>query len=462
MRRAMIILPLVALVLTAVSGSAAFLDLGDASAQASRHQVSVGPIGHCATLPAEVVCIEVPPPSAPTLLGCDSGTLQWDESLTAARYHIYHSVLSIGPEQLGSVPNEQTDYGLRPSLLVHRYHLTASNIGGESKPSATIAAQCAPAEATYSGPHALGASTLLAPTFEAALAGPADETETPEGDGGDEAMRLDGITLALARSLAPAAPEDGAGEDEPTEEATPEPTSEPKPDTTPPVIELPPTRIVELSWARDGRSLLYVVLRSTTPGGPYAQVGVIEDGSTLTDEVATAATYYYVVVGVDAAGVESSPSAEIVSPGITLPPVVKAPKPLTPTPECPEDSDEAVLVEGEDGELVCAIPTATPSPTPSPTATPSPTPTAAASPSPTPVATSAASAGGSEPSPTPAPTPVSTSTPEATPEPTSTPEATPAPTPEPTPTEEPAAEPQATAEPSPEASPEPEGTPPLE
>ena len=449
MRRALIILSLVALVLTAVSGSAAFLDLGGATAQASSHEVSVGPIGHCVSLPAEVVCIEVPPPSAPTLFGCDAGSLQWDESLTAARYHVYHSVLSIGPEQLGSVPNERTDYGLRPSLLVHRYHVTASNIGGESEHSATIAAQCAPAEATYSGPHALGASTLLDPEFEAALAGPPAETDAPEGEGGDEAMRLDGVTLVLARSLAPASPDDGAGDDEPAEDATPEPASEPTPDATPAAIELPPTRIVELSWSQDGRSLLYVVLRSTTPGGPYVQVGVVEDGSSLTDEVATAATYYYVVVGVDEQGVESSPSAEIASPGIVLPPVAKSPKPLTPMPECPEDSDEtAVLVEGQDGELVCVIPTATPSPTPSPTATPSPTP-APAPPSQTATSTPAVSGGGSEPSATPEPTPVPTSTPEGTPEPTSTPEATPGPTPEPTPTGEPAAEPQATAEPSP-------------
>ena len=51
-------------------------------------------------------------------------------------------------------------------------------------------------------------------------------TETPEDEGGDEAMRLDGDRIALARSLAPASPADGEEERESTSEPTAQPTPE--------------------------------------------------------------------------------------------------------------------------------------------------------------------------------------------------------------------------------------------
>jgi hypothetical protein len=109
MRKALIALPLIAIALTIVSASAALLNVGDAIAQAFKRPVASVPAGQCHTLPADTVCIEVPPPEPPTGLSClinlvaKAAELTWQPGKYADKHTIHHGASTFGPNVLDSV-----------------------------------------------------------------------------------------------------------------------------------------------------------------------------------------------------------------------------------------------------------------------------------------------------------------------------------------------------------------------
>jgi hypothetical protein len=293
------------------------------------------------------------PPTPPTNLDCNFdwhqhpyAFLEWQPSEAADAYVVYHrGPFSASYSELTTLEgNASTTLPLKPSLLRHRYQVSATNDGGESAPSESVRVHCKPKH-TY---H---------------LGGP--------------------LTGHEHHSV----------------------------------------RYATLDWPNDGRSVGYVILRGTGSGGPYQIVGATTDSEYTDSPLEDGATFYYVVVGIDAEGLESEPSNELEIVDAT------AGDPSDDPSEVPSDSSDAPTAGPE--------PTATPEPTPTPEPTATPEPTQTPEPAPTP-----------EPTATPDPTP----TPE--PEPTATPDPTPTPEPEPTATPEPTPEPEPTATPDPTPTPE--------
>src|SRR5207244_2810855 len=85
------------------------------------------------------------------------------------------------------------------------------------------------------------------------------------------------------------------------------------------LVALPGNAVVSLSWSASSGATSYIVLRSTTNGGPYAAIANAVLASSYSD--ATAAngiTYYYVVQAKNASGtsansnqVSARPSGEL-------------------------------------------------------------------------------------------------------------------------------------------------------
>jgi hypothetical protein len=462
--RLSIVVPIAGIALTVVTASAALLDVGDAIAQAFSKPVQSVPLGQCHTVPADTVCVEVPPPEPPAHVSCSvdradtSATLTWEPGKRADAQLIYHGAGGFGPNLLDAVSGAAKAYELRPALLQHSYYVVASHrIGGTSGPSDIISALCAPAQLFYAGPSGLGASSEFAtpaqtPSVQAA--GPSTPASVQLA--GAEATVGSVLSVATAVEVVPAIPE---------------------------------VRAVQLNWNADGRSVRYAVLRATQSGGPYAPLGETTSASYVDEGVPASVTLYYVVAGIDKLGGESDPTNEIVAPAFVAP----LRRTLPPCPQVAEGdarpaATAAAEPPGEPGGIppsclpspratAAPTPRATATPTAAPTRTATPTlaatptatatgrlPTVTAVPTPTPVATPAPSSGsgggGTTPAPTatatpeptpPAPSPTATAAPTATPQAT----ATPAPTPAPTATPSPTLAPVATAEPTPAPTPAP-------
>ena len=96
-----------------------------------------------------------------------------------------------------------------------------------------------------------------------------------------------------------------------------------------PVIALPGDGQVELSWGRPPGATNYVVLRSTTDGGPYTMIGATTNTSYPAIGLLNGTPYYFVIYAVTRFG--SSPlSAQVAAtPGTNLPIVVTAMLPGT-------------------------------------------------------------------------------------------------------------------------------------
>jgi hypothetical protein len=73
-------------------------------------------------------------------------------------------------------------------------------------------------------------------------------------------------------------------------------------------------RAVEVTWEPTAGAVLYGVFRAEQSGGPYEMTGTTENTAYEDTAVSDGATYYYVVVAVDAQGNESDPSLEIAVP----------------------------------------------------------------------------------------------------------------------------------------------------
>jgi hypothetical protein len=128
-------------------------------------------------------------------------------------------------------------------------------------------------------------------------------------------------------------------------------------------------RGVELAWDPVAGAVSYGVLRSTVSGGPYELLATTDVPALSDTAVSDGATYYYVIVAVDAAGNESDPSGELVIEDT-------APPEPTPTPENASDPTSTPT------PTPAAAPTLEPTSTTEPAATPSPTPTVTFTPTP--------------------------------------------------------------------------------
>src|SRR5256886_16057335 len=97
-------------------------------------------------------------------------------------------------------------------------------------------------------------------------------------------------------------------------------------------VPLPPTGLtastvstsqINLSWTASTGATNYIVLRSTTSGGPYAQVASSVTSSSYSDTGLTASTtFYYVVQAAEAGGQsEISPKASVTKqdPSVCVP-----------------------------------------------------------------------------------------------------------------------------------------------
>ena len=134
-------------------------------------------------------------------------------------------------------------------------------------------------------------------------------------------------------------------------------------------------RTVELTWDPAAGAVYYAVLRGTASGGPYELLATTDVPAYSDTAVRDGATYYYVILALDAAGNESEPSVEVAVEDIaptptptptwaptatpTLEPTSTTEPPATPAPDTPSTVEPAA--------------TAPSTPTPTPTWTPAPT-----------------------------------------------------------------------------------------
>ena len=78
---------------------------------------------------------------------------------------------------------------------------------------------------------------------------------------------------------------------------------------------------VALSWTASTAATSYHVLRSTTTGGPYTQVGAPTTTSFTNTGLTNGTTYFYVVTALNAAG-ESADSSQVSATPALVPPDV--------------------------------------------------------------------------------------------------------------------------------------------
>lgn len=142
------------------------------------------------------------------------------------------------------------------------------------------------------------------------------------GCGPDEAS-----SAAGEKPSPPATPADPVGQDpDPAPNPNPNPNPDPEPPQNIPAPAAPANLAatagdgsVSLAWSASNGATSYLVRRSTTSGGPYAQVASVSGAAMVDSGVANGTTYFYVVSAVNAGG-ESPPSNQAsASPVAPLP-----------------------------------------------------------------------------------------------------------------------------------------------
>lgn len=289
-----------------------------------------------------------PPPDAPTGLNATAGDtevdLTWNASATATSYTVKRSTSDGGPYtnvQTGITDTNFTDENLTNGTTYY-YVVSASNVGGESSNSTQVSATPEAAQTVPGAPTnvvASGGDTQASLTWQA----PADDggaaitdysvTVSPTTGVSGQTTRsvgsastnfvFTGLSNGTAYSFTVAAVNSvGTGAaSNPSNEVTPQVGA---PNAPTGLNATAGDTEVSLTWNAAAGAVSYTVKRSTSQGGPYAEVEDEIAGTSYNDTGLTnGTTYYYVVSAVNAGG--ESPDSSEVSATPAAPTAVEAP-----------------------------------------------------------------------------------------------------------------------------------------
>ncbi len=154
-------------------------------------------------------------------------------------------------------------------------------------------------------------------------------------------IAIRGAMVAVCLTLLAGCPSngDGSGSTPPTSNDTsPPPASDASNPTVPPapagLMATAGNAQASLTWSESSGATSYAVKRSTTSGGPYAQVISVASPSFTDTTVTNGTTYYYVVSALDSAGESANSSQVTATPAAapsTPPTTPPAAAPATPT-----------------------------------------------------------------------------------------------------------------------------------
>jgi fibronectin type 3 domain-containing protein len=281
-------------------------------------------------------------PSAPTGLQATAGNAQvsliWTASTGATSYHIKRAVTSGGPYTQVSAPTTTSfaDTGLTNGTTYY-YVVSALNAAGES-------ANSTQASATPAAP----VMPPMAPTGLQAAAGNAQVSLIWTASAGATSYRVKRATISGGPYTQISAPTsltytdtgltngtvyfyvvsalDAAGESPNSTQVSATPVAPAMPPAAPTNLQTTAGNAqISLSWTASTGATSYHVKRSTTSGGPYAQVAAPTTTSDTDTGLTDGTAYYYVVSALNAAG-ESANSTQV-----SATPVAPPAPPSTPT-----------------------------------------------------------------------------------------------------------------------------------
>jgi fibronectin type 3 domain-containing protein len=277
----------------------------------------------------------LPPPPPPTNLSATRGngqvSLTWTASLGAASYNMYRSTTNGGPYAKiagGIVSTNTTDTGVTNGTTYY-YVVTAVNAGGESGYSSQASATPqVPPPLPPTNLSATGGNVQVSLTWTASLGATNYNLYRSTTNGGPYAKIASGIVSTNTTDTGVTngttyyyvvTAVNAGGESGYSSQAS----------ATPQVpLPLPPTNLsasagngqVSLTWTASSGAASYNLYRSTTNGGPYAEIasGIVSTNTTNTG-LTNGTTYYYVVMAVNAAGESAYSSQASATPNLSPP-----------------------------------------------------------------------------------------------------------------------------------------------
>jgi fibronectin type 3 domain-containing protein len=278
-----------------------------------------------------VVALPLAPPPAPTGLIAVPGnarvSLSWNPAPRAARYSVRRLAFPSGPFRPAAECKTEsfTDTNL-VNGTTYSYVVLASNVGGESPPSApataTPVAPPAPPEGLAATPgdgqvHLAWSASPGAVGYHVKRATSVEGPYAPIAATGDlswiDATVANGTTFFYTASAVNAG---GESADSAPAEAMPV-----APPPAPERFEVRPGDAqVTLSWAPAERAARYLVRRATNPAGPFAEIGAPPQPAFVDRAVTNGTTYFYRVEAENAGGA-SPRTAPVQATPVEPPPV---------------------------------------------------------------------------------------------------------------------------------------------
>jgi fibronectin type 3 domain-containing protein len=255
---------------------------------------------------APVSALPMGPTAPPSGLAAAAGNgeihLSWLPTPGASSYAVRRAPAAGGP--WGVIANPAgpayTDTGL-DNGSTYFYAVTAQNAGGDSDASAPISAAPVSPPPVPTGLAAVAGNTRVSlawtPTPGATSyvlrrgpdpGGPYEAIAAPTTNGHADLLLSNDTTYFYT-----VAARNAGGESAPSDEVAATPVGPP-----PAPLDLeaaPGNTCVSLRWRPAANAERYRVMRSGTPGGPYAAIGNPEDPSYVDTDVANGTAYYYVV-----------------------------------------------------------------------------------------------------------------------------------------------------------------------
>jgi fibronectin type 3 domain-containing protein len=292
------------------------------------------------------------PPAAPTGLQATAGNAQvsltWTASTGATSYHVKRAITNGGPYTQVSAPTGANfaDTGLTNGTTYY-YVVSALNSAGESanstQASATPVAPAAP-PAAPTGLQATAGNTQVSLTWtttsgatsyhvkrSTTSGGPYTQVAAPSTTSDTDTVLTNGTAYYYVVSALNA-----AGESANSSQTSATPVAPATPPAAPSGLQATAGNAqVSLTWTASTGATSYHVKRSTTSGGPYAQVAAPTTTSDTDTGLTNGTTYYYVVSALNATGESTNSSQASATPAgaaadvtITVNPAIN--KPISP------------------------------------------------------------------------------------------------------------------------------------
>ncbi len=313
---------------TASAGSA--LDGSASNGTAYSYTVTARNAGGESARSAPVSATPLAPPAAPSGLSAAPGnatvSLAWNAAPRAATYTVRRSTSPSGPfDPVSSVPATAFIDTTVTNGTVYYFTISAQNSGGESTPSAPVAAS------PIAPPPAPSGLQLSAGNRRVSLAWSASPRATSYGV--RRATTSGGPYVAVASPAALSYVDTDVvnettfyyvvtalnigGESPPSAEAWTTPVSEP--DSVAALEATPGNALVSLAWPAVEGATSYVVKRAHSPEGPYAIIATPPGCAHLDLALTNGTLYHYRIAAVNAGG-ESAESAPVAASPVAPPP----------------------------------------------------------------------------------------------------------------------------------------------